>query len=143
MLWYMRRGIKFCAPDHIIYYTKYLIRKQDIEGFNVKMNNVFGMDKVDSYKETETYRMIQKLVFEYEISTLKYLSDEYLTFFLCEPVLWRGESLEEVAPCEVLRHQDRVELGLEHLHEGDHLTARPQPPQDIHLSAGDRTLDLE
>ena len=34
---------------------KYLIRKQDIEGFNVKMNNVFGMDKVDSYKETETY----------------------------------------------------------------------------------------
>ena len=50
----MRRGIKFCAPDHIIYYTKYLIRKQDIEGFNVKMNNVFGMDKVDSYKETET-----------------------------------------------------------------------------------------
>ena len=87
--------------------------------------------------------MIQKPVFEYKISTLKYLSDEYLTFFLCEPVLWRGESLEEVAPCEVLRHQDRVELGLEHLHEGDHLTARPQPPQDIHLSAGDRTLDLE
>ena len=87
--------------------------------------------------------MIQKRVFECEISTLKYLSDEYLTFFLGEPVLWRGESLEEVAPCEVLRHQDRVELGLEHLHEGDHLTARPQPPQDIHLSAGDRTLDLE
>ena len=29
--------------------------KQDIEGFNVKMNNVFGVDKVDSYKETETY----------------------------------------------------------------------------------------
>ena len=58
MLWYMRRGIKFCAPDHIIYYTKYLIGKQDIKGFNVKMNNVFGVDKVDSYKETEKYRMM-------------------------------------------------------------------------------------
>ena len=55
MLWYVKRCVIFCAPDHIIYYTKYLIRKQDIEGFNVKMNNVFGMDKVDSYKETETY----------------------------------------------------------------------------------------
>ena len=43
------------CPVQIIYYTKYLIRKQDIEGFNVKMNNVFGVDKVDSYKETETY----------------------------------------------------------------------------------------
>ena len=42
----------------------YLIRKQDIEGFNVKMYNVFGVDKVDSYKETEKYRMIQKRVFE-------------------------------------------------------------------------------
>ena len=38
------------CPVQIIYYTKYLIRKQDIEGFNVKMNNVFGVDKVDSYK---------------------------------------------------------------------------------------------
>ena len=94
-------------------------------------------------KQKRIQRMIQNRVFEYEIPTLKYLSDEYLTFFLGEPVLWRGESLEEVAPCEVLRHQDRVELGLEHLHEGDHLTARPQPPQDIHLSAGDRPLDLE
>ena len=135
-------ALEICKLD-IQYNNIYLIRKQDIEGFNVEMYNVFGVDKVDSYKETEKYRMIQKRVFEFKISTLKYLSDKYLTFFLSEPVLWRGESLEEVAPGEVLRHQDRVELGLEHLHEGDHLTARPQPPQDLHLSAGDRPLDLE
>ena len=63
----MRRGIKFCAPDNIIYYTKYLIGKQDIKGFNVKMNNVFGMDKVDSYKRNRNvFRMIQKRVFHFK-----------------------------------------------------------------------------
>ena len=65
---YGEREVTICALEicklDIRYNNIYLIRKQDIEGFNVKMYNVFGVDKVDSYKETEKYRMIQKRVFE-------------------------------------------------------------------------------